>query len=178
MTMKKTFFYLSALAIALISVNAANAATATGTLTVKATVTNSCVLNTSATGTTTNAVLDFGTLSSLTSNVDADTTTTGGTAIKVLCNNTVPWTLSFDGGQNVLSTQRRMIGGATSNEYIPYNLYSDTGRGTAIGIATTAYSGTGSGAVQTVNVYGRLPAGSALPSAGSYVDTVTVTVTY
>ncbi|MEQ1120601.1 spore coat protein U domain-containing protein, partial [Acinetobacter seifertii] len=109
MTMKKTFFYLSALAIALISVNAANAATATGTLTVKATVTNSCVLNTSATGTTTNAVLDFGTLSSLTSNVDADTTTTGGTAIKVLCNNTVPWTLSFDGGQNVLSTQRRMI---------------------------------------------------------------------
>ncbi|MFI7969473.1 spore coat protein U domain-containing protein, partial [Acinetobacter baumannii] len=76
---------------------------------------------------TTNAVLDFGTLSSLAGNVDADTTTTGGTSIKVLCNNTVPWTLSFDGGQNVLSTQRRMIGGATSNEYIPYNLFSDTG---------------------------------------------------
>ncbi|MFY0084261.1 spore coat protein U domain-containing protein, partial [Acinetobacter baumannii] len=48
----------------------------------------------------------------------------------------------------------------------------------AIGISTTAYSGTGTGAVQTVNVYGRIPAGSTLPSAGSYVDTVTVTVTY
>ncbi|MCE6855275.1 spore coat protein U domain-containing protein, partial [Acinetobacter baumannii] len=29
-----------------------------------------------------------------------------------------------------------------------------------------------------VNVYGRIPAGTTLPSAGSYVDTVTVTVTY
>ncbi len=85
---------------------------------------------------------------------------------------------SFRWRQNAQTTQRRMIGGATSNEYIPYNLYSDTGRATAIGIATTAYSGTGSGAVQTVNVYGRIPAGSALPSAGSYVDTVTITVTY
>ncbi|EML1065888.1 spore coat protein U domain-containing protein [Acinetobacter nosocomialis] len=178
MAMKKTFFYLSAIAVGLFSLNAANAATATGTLTVKATVTNSCVLNTSATGTTTNAVLDFGTLSSLATNEDADTTTTGGTSIKVLCNNTVPWTLSFDGGKNAQTTQRRMIGGATSNEYIPYNLFSDTGRATAIGIATTAYSGTGSGVVQTVNVYGRIPAGSALPSAGSYVDTVTITVTY
>ena len=176
--MKKTFLNLSALAIALISVNAANAATATGTLTVKAAITNSCVLNTSATGTTTNAVLDFGTLSSLATNEDADTTTTGGTSIKVLCNNTVPWTLSFDGGKNAQTTQRRMIGGATSNEYIPYNLFSDTGRATAIGIATTAYSGTGTGIVQTVNVYGRIPAGSALPSAGSYVDTVKKTENY
>ncbi|MFW1762453.1 spore coat U domain-containing protein [Acinetobacter calcoaceticus] len=178
MTMKKNFFHLSVIAVALFSLNSANAATATGTLTVKATVTNSCVLNTSATGTTANAVLDFGTLSSLASNVDVDTTTTGGTSIKVLCNNTVPWTLAFDAGQNAQTTQRRMIGGATSNEYIPYNLYSDSGHATAIGIATTAYSGTGSGAVQTVNVYGRIPAGSTLPSAGSYLDTVTITVTY
>lgn len=176
--MKKIFFHLSVIAVGLFSLNTANAATATGTLTVRATVTNSCVLNTSATGTTTNAVLDFGTLSSIASNVDADTTTTGGTPITVLCNNTVPWALSFDGGQNVLSTQRRMIGGATTTEYIPYNLFSDTGRSTAIGIATTAYSGTGAGNVQTVNVYGRIPAGTTLPSAGSYVDTVTVTVTY
>ncbi|MDP9801978.1 Csu type fimbrial protein [Acinetobacter calcoaceticus] len=176
--MKKSLICLPAIAMGLMSITAANAVTATGTLTVKATITNSCVLNTSATGTTANAVLDFGTLSSLASNVDADTTTTGGTAIKVLCNNTVPWTLAFDAGKNAQTTQRRMIGGATSNEFIPYNLFSDTNRATAIGISTTAYSGTGTGAPQTVNVYGRIPAGSTLPSAGSYVDTVTVTVTY
>ena len=176
--MNKSLICLSAIAMGLTSINVANAANATGTLTVKAPITNSCVLNTSATGTTSNAILDFGTLSSLASNVDADTTTTGGTAIKVLCNNTVPWTLAFDAGKNAQSTQRRMIGGAASNEYIPYNLFSDTNRATAIGIATTAYSGTGTGVAQTVNVYGRIPAGSTLPSAGSYVDTVTVTVTY
>lgn len=93
--MKKSLIGLTAIAMGLMSINVANAATATGTLTVKATITNSCVLNTSVTGTTANAVLDFGTLSSLASNVDADTTTTGGTAIKVLCNNTVPWTLAL-----------------------------------------------------------------------------------
>ncbi|AMX19829.1 Spore Coat Protein U domain protein [Acinetobacter pittii] len=176
--MNKSLICLSAIAMGSMSINAANAANAAGTLTVKATIANSCVLNTSATGTTSNAILDFGTLSSLANNVDADTTTTGGTAIKVLCNNTVPWTLAFDGGKNAQSSQRNMIGGATSNEYIPYNLFSDTGRATAIGISTTAYSGTGTGNVQTVNVYGRIPAGTTLPSAGSYVDTVTVTVTY
>ena len=109
--MNKSLICLSAIAMGLTSINVANAANATGTLTVKATITNSCVLNTSATGTTSNAILDFGTLSSLASNVDADTTTTGGTAIKVLCNNTVPWTLAFEAGKNAQSTQRRMIGG-------------------------------------------------------------------
>ncbi len=69
--MKKSLIGLTAIAMGLMSINVANAATATGTLTVKATITNSCVLNTSATGTTANAVLDFGTLSSLASNVDA-----------------------------------------------------------------------------------------------------------
>ncbi|TDH97512.1 SCPU domain-containing protein, partial [Acinetobacter baumannii] len=63
-------------------------------------------------------------------------------------------------------------------EYNPYNLYSDTGRATAIGVATTAYSGTGTVNVQTVTVYGRIPAGTTLPSSGSDVDTVTVTVTW
>ena len=97
--MNKSLICLSAIAMGLTSINVANAANATGTLTVKATITNSCVLNTSATGTTSNAILDFGTLSSLASNVDADTTTTGGTAIKVLCNNTVPWTLALRQGK-------------------------------------------------------------------------------
>ncbi len=57
--MKKSLIGLTAIAMGLMSINVANAATATGTLTVKATITNSCVLNTSATGTTANAVLDF-----------------------------------------------------------------------------------------------------------------------
>lgn len=176
--MNKVSLVLSVALINLVITNIALAATATGTLTVKATITNSCVVNTSATGTVAGAVLDFGTVSSFTTAVTADTTTTGGTSIKVLCNNTVPWTLALDGGKNTSSSQRRMIGGASSNEYIPYNLFSDSARSTAIGISTTASSGTDTGAVQTVNVYGTIPAGTTLPSAGSYLDTVTLTVTY
>ncbi|MDU6285077.1 MAG: SCPU domain-containing protein, partial [Acinetobacter sp.] len=47
--MNKSLICLSAIAMGLTSINVANAANATGTLTVKATITNSCVLNTSAT---------------------------------------------------------------------------------------------------------------------------------
>ena len=44
---EKDFIYLLSTVVAgVFSLNAANAATATGTLTVRATVTNSCVLNT------------------------------------------------------------------------------------------------------------------------------------
>ncbi len=41
--MKKSLICLPAIAMGLMSITAANAATATGTLTVKATITNSCV---------------------------------------------------------------------------------------------------------------------------------------
>jgi len=173
--MKKAAFYITTIGLGLLCIQTANAATATGTLTVKATVTTSCAVNTSATGVVSNAVLDFGTVSSFTSNVDSDTTATSWTAIKVLCNNGTTYSLAFDGGKNVSSSQRRMTGGST--EYIPYNLYSDSTRATAIAVNGTI-AGTGTGAAQTINVYGRIPAGTTLPSASSYVDTVTLTVTY
>ena len=44
--MNKSLICLSAIAMGLTSINVANAANATGTLTVKATITNSCVLST------------------------------------------------------------------------------------------------------------------------------------
>ena len=152
------------------------ATTATGTLLVKVVVTSSCVVNTNATGTVTQALLDFGTTSSFASNVDGSTSTNSGQKIGVLCNNGTAWSLAFDGGSNVSSTQRRMAGG--TSEYVPYNLYSDSTRATAIGISTAALTGTGTGSQQTYNVYGRIPAGTTLPSASTYSDTVTMTITY
>ena len=60
-----------------------------------------------------------------------------------------------------------------------YALYQDVGRATLWGqtIGTDTVAGTGSGATQTLTVYGRIPAlqGSA---AGAYTDTITVTLTY
>lgn len=65
-------------------------------------------------------------------------------------------------------------GGATVN----YALYRDAGFtqnwGNTTGTDTTA--GTGSGAVQTVTVYGQVPAQTT--PAAAYADTVAVTITY
>ncbi len=167
---------LTAAVATVFAVPVVEAATATGTLTVKANVAASCTVNTNATGTTTDAVLDFGTVSSFTANTDVNTSSSGGSQVGILCNNGTDWTLAMDAGDNVSGTQRRMEGGST--EYIPYDLYSDSGYTTAIDVNTTALSGTGTGTEQTYDIYGRIPAGSTLPSVGSYLDTVTMTVTY
>lgn len=168
---------ITAAAATVFAVPAVEAATNSGTLTVEATVAASCTVNTSSTGTTTNAVLNFGTVSSFAANTDANTSSTGGSQVGVLCNNGTAWTLAMDGGSNISgTTQRQMKGGST--EYIPYNLYSDSGYTTAIGVNTTALSGTGTGTLQSYDIYGRIPAGSTLPSVGAYSDTVTMTITY
>ena len=157
--------------------SAAFAATNTGTLTVKANVVAGCQVTTTATGTTDNATLDFGTVSSLTANVDADTTTTGSKSIGVLCNNGTGWSLAADSGAHAAAAQRRMQG-PTATDVLPYNLYKDTTRATPIVSGTAFATGTGNGTVQPVNVYGRIPAGTALPAVGAYTDVVQLTVTY
>lgn len=173
--MKKVISYATLAVIGLIGIQAANAATTTGTLTVKATVAKGCSVNTDASGTVADAVLDFGTITSLTANVDGDTTTSG-TSIKVLCNNGTAYTVAFGAGNNVLSGVRRMAGG--SSEFIPYNLYLTSNRATALTVNGTTASIIGDGTPQTLDVYGRIPAGSVLPTAGNYTDAVTLTVTY
>lgn len=173
--MKKVISYATLAVIGLIGIQAANAATTTGTLTVKATVAKGCSVNTDASGTVADAVLDFGTITSLTANVDGDTTSSG-TSIKVLCNNGTAYTVAFGAGNNFLSGVRRMAGG--SSEFIPYNLYLTSNRATALAVDGTTASITGNGTPQTLNVYGRIPAGSVLPTAGNYTDAVTLTVTY
>ena len=167
---------IAATVISLAAIPVSEAATVTGSLTVSATLAASCAVNTSTTGTTTTAVLNFGTVTSMAANIDASTSSTGGSKVTVLCSNGTGWTLAMNGGSNVSGTQRRMLGGNT--EYVPYNLYSDSARTVAIGINTTALSGTGTGALQSYDIYGRIPAGSTLATPGAYTDTVTLTLTY
>lgn len=173
--MKKVISYATLAVIGLIGIQAANAATTTGTLTVKATVAKGCSVNTDASGTVADAVLDFGTITSLTANVDGDTTTSG-TSIKVLCNNGTDYTVAFGAGINGQGGVRRMASG--SSEFIPYNLYLMPDRAAPLAVDDTTASITGNGTPQTLNVYGRIPAGSVLPTAGNYTDVVTLTVTY
>jgi spore coat protein U-like protein len=112
--------------------------------------------------------LNFGSIAGfLTGNHD------GTSTVSVKCVNGTAYKVGLDNGQH---GTRRMQG---PGGYISYELYRDSGRtqrwGTNLGVDTA--SGTGSGNPQNITVFGRVPA-QTTPSAGTYSDTVTVTVTY
>jgi spore coat protein U-like protein len=95
------------------------------------------------------------------------------------CNRGADFTIDISaGGDGVAGGLRDMENQTTAGEYLSYQLYSDAGRTTVWG------SGAGnnvalvspSANLQTVNIYGRIPAGQdAL--VGAYQDIVTVTFT-
>ncbi|BCX17722.1 MAG: hypothetical protein KatS3mg117_1404 [Geminicoccaceae bacterium] len=150
------------LAAAFFADRPAEAGTDTGTLSVTATVTSNCSLS--------GGTLAFGTyVSGQTTNLDVQ-----GSINYVNC---APGNITFelDNGANANGTQRRMKSG---NNFLNYEIYRTSAR--------NSRWGTGQDAVQlqllqggngSVAVYGRIPAGQTVP-AGSYSDTVTVTMTF
>jgi spore coat protein U-like protein len=134
---------------------------------VTASVASSC---TAVSGT----ALDFGTKGLITSNADQTST------ISLTCTKRSPYNVGLNAGSNPGTagdvTTRRMTDG--SAHYIGYQMYSDTGRSTVWGntVNTNTVNGTAVGGTQNFTVYGRVPPQT--PRAGSYADTVTVTVTY
>jgi spore coat protein U-like protein len=144
----------------------ASAATTTANLTVNITITAGC--------TVTGATLNFGSSSVLASNIDQTTT------VGVTCTNAATYNVGMDKGANGASvTARQMKGGASNTEFVDYTLYRDSSRTLNWGntVGTDTLSGTGTGSTQNITVYGRVPA-QATGSAGSYTDTVLITVTY
>jgi len=115
--------------------------------------------------------LNFGTGGLLLANLDATT------LVRPRCTNTTPYQLGLNDGVNASGATRRMK--SSAGNYVSYELYRDSGRsqrwGNTQGSDTVA--GTGSGSAQSVTIYGRV-APQATPLAGSYADTVTVTIYY
>ena len=152
----------------------AQAGTATANLAVQITITASCTINA--------ATLDFGSnpgTNLIAANVDASST------VSVTCTNSAPYSIGMDNGANVSGSQRRMKNGASN--FINYNLYTDAGRtnawttaasSTTCTAANSCALGTGNGAAQSVNIYGRVPTVATAPTAGAYTDTVVMTITY
>ncbi len=141
----------------------ANAATQTTTFQVTATVAATCLI--SATD------LAFG---SYTGALAAATST-----ISVTCTNTTPYNVGLSAGTatGATVTTRKMTGPAAA--LLNYALYRDSGHtqnwGTTIG--TDTVTGTGNGSAQALTVYGQVAAGQYV-TPGSYVDTITATITY
>ena len=146
---------------------AAVAGTQQTTMGVSATVTASCTI--SAGG------VDFGAIDPQSGSAD-----TANGNVTVSCTSGAAWTIGADAGAGsgaTLST-RRMMSGANS---IDYSLFTDSGYVNVWGSGsggTALLTGTGTGSAQTLTVYGRVPAGQTSIRAGTYGDTVNVTVTY
>lgn len=114
--------------------------------------------------------MDFGNIISLSSPIDA----TAG--VSATCSAGTPYTVAMgDGLASTGSMQRRMSHGA---DRMTYGLYKDVSRSSAWGSAgANRSSATGSGNAQPFTVYGRIPS-QVTPPAGTYTDTVVVTVSY
>ncbi len=103
----------------------------------------------------------------------------------VKCNS--PYTIYIGDGGNRVATGSRDRQMAQGTQRLPYQLYKDSGRsqvwdatgGTAATNGSGGVSDTGTSVNQTKTVYASIPLTTALPPvAGSYSDTVIVTVTY
>lgn len=136
-------------------------ATDTDTLAVSAEVVGACQVSASP--------LVFGNYTQGGSSLDLDT------QVSVTCSDTSAWTLDFNTGLYATGNTRRMKRGM-NEDYLQYNLYLDS---THLQILGAGFMGganiTGNGS-QPNTVYGRIPAGQ-IPAAGSYTDSIVVTLT-
>jgi spore coat protein U-like protein len=137
--------------------------TATAQFSVTATIVKGC--STSATN------LAFG---NYTGAVNNSTST-----VSVNCTSGTAYTVGLSAGLATGATviNRSMTGPASA--LLHYSLYSNSGRSINWGntSGTNWVTGTGSGAVQSLTVYGQIPAGQH-STPGAYTDTITVSVSY
>jgi spore coat protein U-like protein len=115
--------------------------------------------------------LDFGSVTLLNGNVDAQTN------LSVTCNSGVSYNVGLSNGLTGTGPTTRLM--TQGGEDVSYGLYRNNARTLPWGqtIGTNTVAGIGTGAAQSYTVYGRVPP-QTTPSAGTYTDSVVVTVTY
>ena len=146
-----------------IGYSAAEAATATATLSVSASIGGACTVG--------GAALSFGAYS-------PSAASTANSTISVTCTNGTNATVSLNQGNNnnrVPSAGTRALNNGTAN-FLGYEIYSDNGM-TTVWNAANAQAISSTGSAISLTAYGRIAAGQN-PATGSYNDTVTITVTF
>lgn len=154
---KSSFAVLAVAAVVLSPLSVVASTTVTANMTVTATVQATCIVSTTA--------MAFGTYTGVAS--------TGAATVLVTCTNSTPYTLGLSAGSGTSATvtNRSMTLGAAS---LKYALYSDSARSVNFDVLTGL---TGSGAQQTINVYGAVSAAQYV-APGAYGDTIVASVTY
>jgi spore coat protein U-like protein len=115
--------------------------------------------------------IDFGSQGLLAANIDV------AGLLSVTCTTGTAYNIGLDDGhQNAGPSGRAM---SLGTKKVAYGLYRDTARSLAWGstIATNTVGGTGTGSLQPLTIYARVPPQST-PPAGVYSDVIVVTVTY
>jgi spore coat protein U-like protein len=147
----------------------AQTATATGTLSVSATVVGNCKITPN-------------TISLTFPNYDSTTDVTSSVPLQAFCTTGVaPTSIDLDNGAN-FGTSRRMASGAN---FLNYELYKDAGYSQTWGTATngvvpdpsTSYTTALTSGGAPIVIYGQIPSAQDVPP-GTYADTVNITVNY
>ncbi len=164
MSILKTALIATASLATLIS-GAAHAGTATGTLPVSAIILENC--------TVVALPMVFAPPQGGTAAVDSTST------ITLACTPNADFDVALNDGANAVSGARNMKL-ATGASLLPYEIYQDAARtqvwGSSAGVDTKA--GTAPLGVSVLTAYGRIAANDLSVDAGTYSDTVTVTVTF
>ncbi|MFK0037092.1 Csu type fimbrial protein [Pseudomonas monteilii] len=157
----------------------AQAATVTGSITSTLTLTAACQVNG---GTATSGLnfgaLNFGTVDALFTSANAQVQRSGGGAMSILCSAgaipVIKVRAGLHDGQSSGGT-RALADGA--GNFVPYDLYTDSGASNLLAIDGTITLPTSTGAAQTVNLYGRAVGKAGLPP-GTYTDTISVELSF
>lgn len=147
---------------------AAEAATTTTTFLVTANVSVTCSFTASD--------LDFGTYDTL-----AATALDATSTIQVTCTNGGTYAIGLNQGLHGGSvTTRKMQNNTSPTVFLNYHLYADSARTINWGntVGTDTVGGTGSGTLQNISVFGKIPAAQTSATSGGYSDTITATLTF
>jgi len=144
----------------------AQTSTASGVLTVSATVLKFCTVGSS--------LLAFG-------NYTPSTASTASTNVLVTCTAGTPYSIAMSLDAGDTTAARKMAGPVLSGteSSLLYALYRDSARAQPWGetTGTDTLSGTGTGLPVSVPVYGAIASGQS-PAPGIYGDVVAITLTY
>jgi spore coat protein U-like protein len=162
----RVFRALISAASLLVCAGSGSAATDTDTFNVTATVIAACAM--------TAGDHDFGNYEAV-SGSPLDSTST----ISVTCTSGSAYSIALNAGTTVGGTIATRLMTDSVNT-LEYNLYTNGTYATIWGDGTSGsveVSGTGSGSLQQLTVFGRMPGSQAAP-VGSYSDVITATITY
>lgn len=170
-------FAISAPATLLFSAVPANAQSATGTIGVRLNITNACVVN-DATALQTDlgrtGDIHFTDQPGTFSAVDGELVGALG-ALAVRCSPGATPALTIGAGANDQAGVRQMVSGGSA---VPYRLYTNAARNDEIGIGRSLALGAAGSAAIVVPIYARATNSGGILPAGSYADTVQITLSW